>query len=203
MKKFVLFVLFFGFSIAANASLISLDDAGFGADSVTSDTESGLDWLDLNFSTGLSYNQLIAETSGGGMFDGFRLAEISEIQTLFDAAGLPAIGSTTSDFGAVDALIDLIGSTSNQGSFLQSLGITATPGEGSGHLVTGLDFFTSGGIPFYVLTEGLTYANNTSFDTVGGWLVRDVAAVPEPGLPMLMFGGLMAIFVTRRMRSVG
>lgn len=200
MRRLFFFFIAISFVLSpAQAALISTNDSSFGADSITLDTSNNLEWLDLTFSTGYSFDDLSTEFLSGGLFDGFRLATIEEVQTLFDSASLPAIGSTTDDFTAVDALISLVGATSNQDGYLQSLGLTGSAGSFSGsHLVTGLDFLWFNGDPLYELTGGLSYGSSFGPDTVGAWLVRGVdAAVPAPSTLTLMAVALMLIIGTR------
>ena len=185
-------------SLSANGALISTDDAAFGVGSTTTDTESGLEWLDLTFSTGLSYDQITLQTVVGGTFEGFRLALVSDVRGLFDAAGLPTVTSDTNDFGAVNALIDLIGSTSSQGGFLESLGVTGSPGGPGSHLRAGLDFFIGNGQPLYRVNLGSGAQGDTAaFDSFGGWLVRDARPVSEPGAILLLLSGLLALVTVR------
>lgn len=186
-------------ALPAGAALVALDDPAFGAGALTRDTASGLDWLDLAFSTPYSYNGIVAETGAGGLFAGFRLAEAVEVGALFAAAGLPATSSLTLDFAPIDALIGLLGATSEQGGFLEIFGVTATP-SGGGRLVAGLDFFLDGGVPTYAVSlGGPVYGENTNFPTVGGWLVREATAVPEPPLAPMLAIGLLAWFAGRRL----
>ena len=49
----------------AQASLVALGD-------FTTDTNTSLDWLDLDLTMGLSLNQVVAQTSSGGTFDGWQ-----------------------------------------------------------------------------------------------------------------------------------
>ena len=156
----------------------------------TTDTASGLDWLDLTSSQSYSYNELIVETGVGGLFEGYQLATVAEVDSLFDAADLPASGNDTTDFAAVDALIDLIGATSSQNSFLEAFGITATPAGGSSHRVTGLDFYFNNSLPTYALIGGLTYGDTFGPDTAGGWLIRETSVVPIPSA-LILFGSAL------------
>lgn len=53
-------------------------------DSTTLDTETGLEWLDVPKSQGLSYNAVIDQTKPGGQFSGYRYAESEELLLLID-----------------------------------------------------------------------------------------------------------------------
>ncbi|MCP4284786.1 MAG: PEP-CTERM sorting domain-containing protein [Gammaproteobacteria bacterium] len=199
MKKTILLLVTFCLSLSAQASLISNNDAGFGANSITTDTDSSLDWLDLTFSKGFSYNQLVTETSAGGIFDGFRLAMMGEVQSLFGAASLPTTTTDITDLATVNVLIDLIGATRSQGSNLETLGVTGTAGGVGSHLGAGLDFFLANGAPMYRVGLGnISYGNTFSATTIGGWLVRDSLSVPEPPEILLFVTGILGLFFARR-----
>lgn len=193
-RKIAILCFFLIGSGSLHAALI--DNGNF-----TTDTVSEFDWLDLTASQSFSYNELIVETAAGGLFEGYQLATIAEVDTLFDAAGLPASGNDTIDFAAVDALIDLIGATSSQDSFLESFGITATPGIGSGHRVTGLDFFFDSSIPTYALIGGLTYSDTFGPDIAGGWLVRETTVVPLPPALILFGTAIVGLIGFKRRRQ--
>ncbi len=72
----------------ASALLIDMGD-------ITRDTESGLEWLDLTETLGLSYNYVSGQLGVGGLYEGWRYAISGEVYTLMDHAGIPDIGATT------------------------------------------------------------------------------------------------------------
>ncbi|MBU2571173.1 MAG: PEP-CTERM sorting domain-containing protein [Gammaproteobacteria bacterium] len=183
IKTFIFAIAFFNIGIT-NAALINNGD-------FTTDNTTNLDWLDLTFSKGYSYNELLFETSVGGLFEDYSLATVDQVNSLFLSAGLPSIGNETTNFSSVKNLISLIGSTSEQNGFLQSTGITATPGNPFGHKVTGLDFFYDNGKPKYSLIDGLTFGDSFGPSTVGGWLIRESVVVPEPSSLLLLSLGIL------------
>jgi hypothetical protein len=100
----------------ARASLISVDGWAPGDGRLTTDTESGLTWLDLPATTGKSYNDIFVNDFGGLLELGFRAPTIQEVATLFYHAGAPA-GSFPGDVSSMDlaqsaaAAVDLLGCT--------------------------------------------------------------------------------------------
>ena len=87
----------------SNAALISVGDAVFGDDSVTRDTATGFEWLDLTISTNRSWGDLVGldgsnEFVAGGDFDGWRYATLSEVQTLLANHGFPYINPNFNEF---------------------------------------------------------------------------------------------------------
>jgi MSHA biogenesis protein MshQ len=76
-----------GFSISsASAALTSADWKSVGDDLLTID-DSGLQWLDLSETVGLSYNAVAAQLVAGGEFEGFRYATVAEVEGLWNSAG--------------------------------------------------------------------------------------------------------------------
>ncbi|QYZ65040.1 MAG: PEP-CTERM sorting domain-containing protein [Gammaproteobacteria bacterium (ex Lamellibrachia satsuma)] len=71
---------------ATNAALLSADWNSVGDELITVD-DSGLEWLDLTVTSGMTYNQVSAQLGAGGMFEGFSFASRSLLATLFDSAG--------------------------------------------------------------------------------------------------------------------
>ena len=94
---------------SGQANLISLDSS-FGTGTITWDTDTGLEWLDLPVTYDLDY----ATASGllGTTYAGFRYASTSEVRGLFDSAGIvgdSGMGNPL-DF-AVDELLAIWGQT--------------------------------------------------------------------------------------------
>ena len=64
----------------AQAALVALGD-------YTTDTDTGLDWLDLDLTLGMSFNQVNAELGTGGLFEGWQVATLDQAQTFLTNAG--------------------------------------------------------------------------------------------------------------------
>lgn len=78
---------------ATHATLVSLDDAVFGAGALTQDSATGFQWLDLTLTGVRSYNDMVGndgsnEFVAGGDFAGFRYATLTEVEQLWLAAGI-------------------------------------------------------------------------------------------------------------------
>lgn len=80
MKLITLGFLVFLSIAKVEASLI---DSG----TYITDTETGYEWLHLRFTSGKYYHEIVEETKEGGSLEGWEIAGIPEIFTLFDAAG--------------------------------------------------------------------------------------------------------------------
>jgi hypothetical protein len=59
---------------AALVDLINIDLKIAGDELITRDSNSGLDWLDLTETNGLSQNYILTQMGSGGLFDGWRYA---------------------------------------------------------------------------------------------------------------------------------
>lgn len=89
-------------STAAEAELTQLDLSAPGDGLITRDSATGLDWLDVSATTGVSFNDVVAG-SGGWASLGFRHATASEACALFAAyAAVPAQGCPTGNVAVTD-----------------------------------------------------------------------------------------------------
>jgi len=75
----VLLIVFPKYSIA---ELQSIDDSVYGVDSITYDTETGLEWLDLHVSIGMTFSEVSDEIGPGLKFESWRRATWSEVLEL-------------------------------------------------------------------------------------------------------------------------
>ena len=171
---------------------------------ITVDTETGLEWLDLTETVGLSYAQVEAG-AGGYVADGWRHATVHEVCDLFERYLVPtnppprSCPATQFDFPTPVTF-------SSQVMFIAYLGSTNFSYGGSGGGLAGL---TDGSIPpdFAVVTydpPGYYSANvatsltvNTTNPTVGHFLVR----MPSPGVPALP--GLGVALLSSLLASIG
>lgn len=95
----------------ANAELTSSDYvSGFGDNQLTIDSQTGLQWLDVNLTINQSFDQI---RLGEWYANGFRYSTKSELQTLFKNAGTPDDNFNLSKtyYFQTKALIELLGAT--------------------------------------------------------------------------------------------
>jgi len=98
----------------SSATPIELDLYDPGDKPITSDTNTGLYWFDLIVTRNLSYNDALIQMSLGGSLEGFRYANVGDVDRLQVSAGLPAGNFYSSFFlykNKMDALIDMVGET--------------------------------------------------------------------------------------------
>lgn len=173
------------FYIPAFAALESRSDEVFGADSITYDSDTELEWLDINLTTDLSYYEIEAAFEPGGDFFGFRHATVDEVDQLFINAGIPDldIGWDGSSANVVPAkeLLSMIGNTrTDEGGNPAVMGITGTL-DFCDSLHSGqISYFYRNSIETYsvststISNSGTFYGTSTAYPTVGHWLVRDL-----------------------------
>ena len=111
-----------------HASLTEVDSPIYGPASLTRDTATGLEWLDLTQTVNLSFNQVSAELGKGGDFEGFRYATLDEIRNLWLSATITDLSGSFSpvNVAGVSLLVSLMGETNSLNGTL--------PGEGLGHI---------------------------------------------------------------------
>lgn len=184
---------------SVSAALISLDDVNFGPDSITRDTSTNLEWLDVLHTmnpaalngTGYTRAQVTAGFAPGGLFEGFRYATTSEFQALLTNAGIAysmgCCGSgTPGNIAPIQSLQELVGVT-------QGFGTEATKGFLDGGAKG--EIFARNGAAFIF--------DNDQRDAGGSWLVRAAqvsSPVPEPSTLALLagVGFMLALRLQRR-----
>lgn len=188
----------------AQGMLSSADHPRHGANTLTVDANTGLAWLDLPLTSGLSFQQVLAATQPGGAFAGFRFASTHELFGLFADAGLPGQGwhpISDPQTAPVLPLLSLLGTTSSQDGYPETFGVTGTPAGIGAHYAGGLDFALYNGTPCYFIPgPGPLHSLGSLGDFYGSgdwgsWLVMNV---PEPS--PATFGILLAsILLGRRL----
>ncbi len=192
----------------------------------TYDTASGLEWLDLSQTRGLSFDEVCAQLGAGGQYAGYRYATTLEAQALLGEFGLPIVaytiyGSNTwsPNLSNFDALLGL-----NVGGLGPAYGFEAETGDtigGAYHpLFYGVGNAMNTGLnadPTDAIAVGDRLVSQAAEVTVGysgayaerslsHFLVRagePVVAVPEPETWALMLAGLFAVSVTSGRRAKG
>ena len=189
---------------SARADLLTGTDPAFGANSLTIDTQTELAWLNLSFTAGLSYNQVLADTQPGGIFSGYTFATSQQVADLFTDAGIGATGEyplSTPAIGSFISLIDSTGSINGYPGFNAINGTSADPGQE--HDAQCIYAVGDTGTEVYFVEDEIDdagYGNTFSDPSVSDWLVQ---AVPEPGVWSIAIAGLIAFAFVRRLKRTG
>jgi hypothetical protein len=177
----------YGLTLMAAAGLLAMSPAHatiVDNGTYTTDTITGLDWLDLTATAGQSYNSVIGSPPGPYNFSGGNGLAVVEgpatslLRSLMGDLGpfgLPGAGGITAD---VD--------TSPGG-----------PGPFPHFLAFYLDFPPTTN---YLLAPFGSEADDSSTASVGSFLIRETAAVPEPG-SLVLLGSALAMAGLRRRRG--
>jgi hypothetical protein len=191
------------FSLVANASLVSMDWKSAGDGALTYDDQSGLWWLDLTETAGMSYSQVSAQLSTGGSLEGWRYATITEARDIYAQFGLTAGADTAlpiEDFRAAIATMnsylgDLMALTSVADTNSGNWAISGTEWDVSypdWHIM--IEAYTYGGGESALLDLGGYAADlDMSWEYAGSLLVTDenpASVVPLPAALVLFPAGM-------------
>ena len=209
LSVFVVAWVLFGMASTAGAALFEVTDpnAPGGAGNITRDDATGLDWLDLTASAGLSFNDVAGQFGSGQPFEGFRHATRAELETFFfTSAGITPGTQNPAEQALID-LQNLVGTTAAGSLIVLSSGFYDDT-------LDGLGLLPGTAVLFVDLNFGTPVSSNTVFtpDNNGpaagttNWLVRATPVtvapqVPEPGSALLFGSGLAALVYLRRRRQ--
>ncbi|MCK5001822.1 MAG: hypothetical protein KAS57_02300 [Gammaproteobacteria bacterium] len=109
-----------------HAALVERDWLAPGDGAITWDTATGLEWLDLTETAGLSFNQVAAQLGAGDTYEQFSYATDEQIRDLLAAVGLKEFDGGLSDQGPkVEYLLNFWGVLLDLGSGERSEYLTA------------------------------------------------------------------------------
>jgi hypothetical protein len=197
----------------ASAEIVELDWKTPGDKLITKDTASGLEWLDLTVTKGMSFNQVVAATQEGGALRGFRIPNLNDLFGLYGSAvgpvvpygngNTPIFDFTPEERAAQRAFVDKMGATFTYdypdfGTRRDAIGfLRRTPGTEEGEIVAGgLFFYFDSGYASYSWFNNGFSTRGVSDPNTGVYLVRGLAdpepvppAVPEPATWAMMILG--------------
>jgi len=193
-------IMAFILSTTVNAAIIDND-------TYTTDTVSGLDWLDLTETTNMSYNDIATQLNVGGALEGWRYATESEIIGFFDAFGGDNNyydGWSTQNNGLFDKVSLVWGDT-----YCNMSHVSCELGDGySLFLYDGnysSDIYATEGLIFdrngytdqpdydWVVVSQSYISRDIAYTDHGSALVREVSSVPVPAAIWMFSSGLIGL----------
>lgn len=191
----------------AQATLLEFDSS-FGSKTITRDTDTGLDWLDLPVSIG-TIAEVDARLAPGGDLYGWRRATTTEVLTFWQNAGVVPTGEgdefsgtyEPAEVAAIVALIELVGYTDTAPLDEFSWGYTAespAPGEWYAAWLWRRWDHDCCGYTRGAATIWTRVSPNPTSQQYGSWLVRDYYSVPEPAAFLLIGLGAVGTGLSRR-----
>ena len=202
----------------ASAQFITQDSATLGDDAFVVDTLSGLTWLNLNVTRGLSYDAVVNQLALDPALAEFHIATYTEVGALFHDAGFsvdiptgnltdPARLAANASFA--DAFIGLPPGTppySSSGEFFLGNTFLGNALPSSPNLnVSGVSYTSGSGVVPTAFTDSTGPHRDAAVAYMSTWVVsnRPISPVPEPETYALMLVGFAALgAVTRRRASV-
>lgn len=183
-------------SLSSNAAIIDLG-------SITRDTSTGLDWLDLSETLNLSYDDVVAEMANGGNYEGWRYATKEEVMLLWENFGVQSDYFHTNNQEYMNFLntVSLLGNTLGDTSEIYDYGVLGLTGTVNsnyedavfsfsvGHLTTN-DYATK----HYSNATNWFYMNEPILGA-GSYLVR---SVPIPTAVWLFGSALVGLVSFKR-----
>lgn len=193
----------------ANAAQIPINDPTFGIGSVTRDTATNLEWLDLTETLGQSHDSVQSQL--GTTYQGWRIATLAEVQTLLSNGGIPLAytaftPASSGPLAAQQQLKALLGDTmiAWDSYYTGFFGIVSdSPGANYYRYVSAYEHTFYNQLFISTLGDASSTGGHVSVPHYGTFLVRggEPAAVPAPGSLWLL--GLGLIFLGMARRKVG
>lgn len=204
MKHLLTATMLLGFVCSANAAFI--DNRTY-----TTDTSSGLDWLDLTETINVSYDTVSSQLGIGGLYNGWRYATGVEFNTLISnwtgttVTSLTAINYFSEGSDSIDGLVQLLGNTylanpSNNPNLMNySSGFIADVRSNSRQYIARvLDQSELISVSDYGAARATFLERDVSRAFIASYLVRSTVTVSETSSLYLLIIGFFGLFSAAR-----
>jgi len=183
--------------VTFNASAVLVDNGTF-----TTDTRTGLDWLDIIQTENMSYNQVTAQLGTGGLFEGWVYATNAQVSEFFTSAGgtPPYDLSNTTNIGVVAPLVNLWGPTSPLVGTDSIVFITGDESLSAGSNTRNVGSLGAG-ISYDQMRLSNTFVPDDIIDPLYGSALVRVSSVPVPGAIWLFGSGFLGLIEIARRRK--
>lgn len=176
----------------ADAALIERDWINVGDKLITYDSETGLEWLDVPVTQGLSFDSVRTKIAHETIYESFRYATAAEVRVLQDYIfPFLYVDNPTNDMqNNFDNVLDKLGATTIHNDGSRELdGFTGTPASATTQVNAYFIQGSTGGFINLSSSEVISWASPY---TTGSYLVRE-AVVPIPAAAYLFASGLLGI----------
>jgi len=223
MIKRISFFLILWFSFTVQAALIEIDLYSSGDALLTRDTRTGLEWLDISQTVGMSYGEVLTSNYVSNM--SFRYANQQELISLYDNAGgsgdyfIPRSSNgnyngvpVAENYNAAMVLLNLMGCTSyivgqecdynDQDWHIGMYGSQVTDGVQLASTVTAYNNLPPYGNAGAIWLDHSEASPERITDDYGSYLVR-TSPVPIPATAWLFTSGLISLIGFSKRKKSG
>ena len=193
-------LLFWASAVSSALAGFVTSDSSFGSSTLILDTQSGVEWLKLDPTFGLTYDQVTSQMDPGQTFAGFTVASASQVTTLFKDAGVwaPLTPLTSAaDLAAGATFTSTFGGVVN-GDAILTQGMSSTPFSLFDQQTLGVGYRP--GVSVSSFDDAFTSRAGPGSQSMGTWLTKTVTPVPEPSNAALVLVGLTLCTVSARRR---
>jgi len=162
-----------------SAVLQSVSHPTYGPDSITRDTDTGLEWLDLTHSYNQTFVYVASQFGPGQAYDGFRHATSDEVKLYWEHGGISVgTGWSSANYTPCRDFQLMVGHSELGPDFWQSVGLTVeSPGPGFRNMAYINTNTSSDPDVGAAESSGAYDSDSTSGPGLGHWLVRSMPPV--------------------------